>query len=328
MHCTKCGTELPEGTIICPVCGEPVNAPQQGYSQQGYPQQRYSQQDYLQQDYPQQDYAQQGYSQQDYPQQGYPQQDYSQQDYPQQGYSQQEYLQQDVRPQRSPNAPDRIAEIRKYVKSFVEIVRWYAVSLVKPGQMPALSSANGFEWIPVLVLNLFMFAITLATNVGQTLGKVNDSLSGTLASGMKVSVSFGKMFGCNLLIAVVYYLFMYGLTFVDVKFLRKSRASFNGIMNNITIVAFPMFVMLLLNLATGIFGIIVPIILFLTAFIAMQTVRANVMKNLCEMKELPVVDAAVINGITLMIAGLILYGFYFNLLKDALSANSLLSFLA
>ena len=323
MHCTRCGTELPEGTIICPVCGEPVNAPQQGYSQQGYSQQGYSQQGYPQQRYSQQEYSQQGYPQQDYPQQEYPQQEYPQQEYPQQ-----EYPQQGTRPQRNPNAPDRIAEIRKYVKSFVEIVRWYAVSLVKPGQMPALSSANGFEWIPILVLNLFMFAITLAANVSQTLGKVNDSLSGTLASGMNVSVSFGKMFACNLLIAVVYYLFMYGLTFVDLKFLRKSRASFNEIMNNITIVAFPMFVMLLLNLATGIFGIIVPIILFLTAFIAMQTVRANVMKNLCGMKKLPVVDAAVINGITLMIAGLILYGFYYNFLKDALAANSLLSFLA
>lgn len=340
MQCTRCGTELPEGTFECPVCGEMVFAPRQEAPQpipQAAPDQTASPQGYPQQaGYPPQGYPQQG----GYPPQGYPQQAASPQGYPQQGaYPQQEGYppQQGTYPQgdypqggypRKTGPKINMPDFSKYFKSFFELVRWYAVSLVKPDQLPALSDADGFEWIPILVLNLFMFSITLAANVNQTLGKMEKSLSGTILGGAELKLSFGKLFGCHLLICLVYFLFMYGLTFVDVKFLRKSRAPFNAIMNHITVVAYPMFVVLLLNLFWGFLGILVPILLFLTAFIAMLIARVNMMKKLCAMKDPPIVDAAVINGIALMISGLVMYGLYHSVVKGAVNAasNNLFSF--
>ena len=52
------------------------------------------------------------------------------------------------------------------------------------------------------------------------------------------------------------------------------------------------------------------------------------MKKLCAMKDPPIVDAAVINGIALMISGLVMYGLYHSVVKGAVNAasNNLFSF--
>ncbi len=43
MFCTKCGTEMPNGSNHCPVCGQPTNPQQQGQNPQQQNQQQYRQ---------------------------------------------------------------------------------------------------------------------------------------------------------------------------------------------------------------------------------------------------------------------------------------------
>ena len=335
MQCAKCGTELAEGTARCPVCGEWLVVPQQNVTQQirqpappEFPQQEYPQQEYSQQGYPRQGILQQESPQQEYPQESYPRQGYPQQEFPQQGDPQQGRSR-----QRAANQPDVGAMIKKcwnvvkkYLKSFGELVRWYFVSLIAPGKVPLLSKTNGFEWIPILVLNLFMFAITFSVNINQALDKVGGLFNNNrLLNDISFTLPAGKLFGCNLLVVLVYYVFMYGLSFADVKFLRKSRAPFNAIMSHITVPALPLFVLLLLNLVLGLFGIYVPVFLFMIAFISMLISRANIVKKLCVMKEVPVIDVSVVNGIAILAAGLVLYGLYGKVFKNTFPYSNFIS---
>jgi len=79
MFCNKCGNQIPEDAMFCPVCGAPKAAPQP--EAQPWPQQPQAQQAWPQQPWPQQPQAQQPQAQQPYPQQPYAQQPYQQQPY-------------------------------------------------------------------------------------------------------------------------------------------------------------------------------------------------------------------------------------------------------
>ena len=193
------------------------------------------------------------------------------------------------------------AVVLNYLKSLGGLIRWYVESLLKPDKTPLLSKTGGFEWVPIVVCNTLFFALALTVNLKQSF-----DTEGIFA----VTVPFGKTFGANLLIGLVYYLLALGLGLADALFLRKSKESFGVILNHLTVVAFPMTALLLINLILGLINLFVPVILFSVGAIAVLTARANMMKKLCGTPDIPLIDASVINGVALLVSSLIGYGLY------------------
>ena len=128
-NCLYCGTQVPDGSAVCPGCG--AQQMQQGY----YPQDGYPQQGYPQQGYPQQGYPQQGYPQQGYPQQGYPQ-------YPQQGYP---GVYMNMNTDRKANAGEII------LAALIPLAGWIMYCVYRKDKPTAASTLNIVAWVAFAV---------------------------------------------------------------------------------------------------------------------------------------------------------------------------------
>lgn len=196
---------------------------------------------------------------------------------------------------------------KAYVSSFFGMLRRYTVSLFRSGPSPLSDEAAGFEWIPIVVLNILLFSLALTVNLKQSFD--TDGL-------ISFRVPFGKTFAGNLLIALCWEVFQLGLFWADVKLIRRSENSFNVIINRLTVAAWPLIPILLLNLIWGFIGLVPPVFLFLVSLLAVMVARTDIHRGLCGMEKTHIIDIAVINGITLLAAILAGYGLYKDIIQS------------
>ena len=215
----------------------------------------------------------------------------------------------------SGGAASAAAPYAEQTKNFLAELGDQALSFLRTAVKPALPAPaqerRGFQWIAVCLLNMLLFSLSFAVNLQQMLPEKKWYMD---------DIPFGKTFASNLLVSFLFYLFSASLTYLDVRFLRKRAARVNTVLNAFFIVSVPMAAVYLLNMLLGFLHFSVVLFLFLIGFITVLIARADAVRRLLELANVPLPDLAVINGVALIVSAFVGWKLYAGIVEDIVFA--------
>lgn len=122
----------------------------------------------------------------------------------------------------------------------------------------AAAKSTGLEWILLLSLSVLSFSFALAVNIKQMLGAFSGFLS------------FGKMFGANLVIGLVTAAVVVFALWIIIKFIFKKDVSLMAVLNMVGAATVPLTVCYIANMILGL--IWAPIVLIASVIALIMTI--------------------------------------------------------
>jgi hypothetical protein len=188
-----------------------------------------------------------------------------------------------------------------FLKELVLMVKEHVRTVIKPNEACAPTEHRGFQWAVVCAVQMLLFSLTFTVNLSGLMPK---------SSWLDIDLPFGKSFAINLLVAFLFRMLSLGLSVLDLRYIRKSSCGTCTALNALTVVSVPMAAVYLVNLLLGMISFVPALCLFTVGFIAVLIARADAFGKCCGAAHIPLADLFVINGVSLLTAGLVGYALY------------------